>query len=332
MTPPLNFDDLADIIGPDRLGRYHDDEQMKIDMMWKDGPNLYYSGGCLPWYPASSLRLVEELKVGDYAEVVLPGTSFTGKIGQVSDDRGIETVALFDMGVWNRRNLRKLSDEEIKEHLALKIGDWVEVIGPSAGNSITKTGMIDKIISSNPWGPRDQSYSLQNSCFVYLSKSLRKLTPEEITNYLSKNDPPVNTPQNQFNEKVDRRLSAIESRLDKLAQSHVDLLRDVEALAEEVGAIEKRQEKINNRCSEVVDANDDILSAWKAEREDIKKRLAILEGEAPELCDDCKPPEGQISISIQRGKNEVHGISYSECPEECLVWCKRVLDGMRKER
>jgi hypothetical protein len=164
MTPPFSIGSLVEIIGPDK---FHS-RTFKITQSTGCGE---FSAECMPWYPASSLRLVqpfavgnlvevirapnydsrnlvgekfviddvdgerctsvgypwiradclrlvgEWLKIGDYAEVILPGNSFTGKIGKVMDDSGIKTVVLYNMGVWNRENLRKLTPEEIQQHL-----------------------------------------------------------------------------------------------------------------------------------------------------------------------------------------------------------------------
>jgi hypothetical protein len=116
MTIPIfHLDDEVEIIGVRCDGQAElTGNRFKISQYHADQDGERCSAIGFPWYPASSLRLVEEeLKIGDYAEVILQGNTFTGKIGKVTDDSGIKTVALYNMGVWNRENLRKLSPEEI---------------------------------------------------------------------------------------------------------------------------------------------------------------------------------------------------------------------------
>jgi len=167
MTPPIfNLDDEVEIIGRGR--------RFKISQLQRncDGSTSYSYGG-LPWYPASSLRLVEELHIGDYAEVVLTGSSFTGKIGQVTDDSGLETVVLYNVGVWDRRNLRKLSEEEVKEHVALKIGDEVEITGPCKHGY--RGGVGERFVITKA---RDCMFSANGQC--WLPASSLRLVEEEL--------------------------------------------------------------------------------------------------------------------------------------------------------
>lgn len=115
MIPPtFQIGDKVEVIDPSSSNFR---EKFRINMIREGCGNLVYQGDADGSYIASSLRLVEpELKVGDYAEVILPDNPFTGKIGQVSSI-GELTVALCDMGIWSRGNLRKLTPEEIAEHM-----------------------------------------------------------------------------------------------------------------------------------------------------------------------------------------------------------------------
>ena len=159
MIPPtFHIGDEVLIIGPTITGcKLHTGERFTIEQV----DHNKYSGHGLPYYPASSLRLVnekplspmqvtynykpddcehgtiqvscpcgrkaeidpnwpkldEELKIGDFAEVILEGNPFTGKIGQVSSI-GELTVALYDMGIWSRESLRKLTPDEIAKYQA----------------------------------------------------------------------------------------------------------------------------------------------------------------------------------------------------------------------
>jgi hypothetical protein len=132
MTPPISIGSLVEVIGPGLNGSNPAiGQRFRISEIWKPSEaDTQYSDtleSC--WYPASSLRLVEEeLKIGDYAEVILSGNSFTGRIGKVTDDSGIKTVALYNMGVWERKNLRKLTPEEIAMHTGEKAANALDEI------------------------------------------------------------------------------------------------------------------------------------------------------------------------------------------------------------
>lgn len=118
MTPPhFQLDDEVEVIGTET--------RFKISQIQKN-PNgeIVYSAVGEPYYPASSLRLVEELHVGDWVEVVKDTFSCTendiGKIMRVCSepnptDGGIE----LDSGMWHHpEGLRKLAPDEIAKHLA----------------------------------------------------------------------------------------------------------------------------------------------------------------------------------------------------------------------
>lgn len=118
MTGPsqaIHIGQEVEIIGP-AFGGIHASVGEKGKLSDIDRGGYLVSG---LWYPASSLRLVEpELKIGDYAEVVLPGSYLTGKIGKVADvSNGEYPVCLEGMGVWSKGTLRKLTPEEVESHL-----------------------------------------------------------------------------------------------------------------------------------------------------------------------------------------------------------------------
>jgi hypothetical protein len=115
MTGPyqaFGIDDEVEIIETGE--RFHVAQIVKLQT-----GEMQYSGWSEgKYYPASSLRLVpEELKIGDYAIVVLPDNHFTGKIGKVADVSGGEhPVCLENMGVWSKDALRKPTPEEVAKH------------------------------------------------------------------------------------------------------------------------------------------------------------------------------------------------------------------------
>jgi hypothetical protein len=78
MTPPtFRTGDNVEIIGPAEYGNTdHIGEKFKIETYHKEGTGFggrdLYSVCGLRWYPASSLRLVEELQVGNLGMTIRP--------------------------------------------------------------------------------------------------------------------------------------------------------------------------------------------------------------------------------------------------------------------
>ena len=115
MTPPIfNLGDEVETTNGTRF---------KISQIWKkpDG-SLAYSDVNLRWFSAGDLRLVPaELKIGDWVEVIRPDIDATGKIAKVirveppSDDK--YNIQLEDKSWWRPTSLRKLTPEEIEQHL-----------------------------------------------------------------------------------------------------------------------------------------------------------------------------------------------------------------------
>lgn len=238
MTPPLSVGSHVEITGP-AFGNIDVciGESGEISEISERG-NFRISG---LWYPASSLRLVEELKIGDWVEVILNDTPYTGRIGKVSDV-GEEWIALYNMGAWRRSSLRKRTPEEIQQH----------------------TGTI--------------GYQAQK-CNAELEKA--KEAMREILAPL-----------------VDERLSAIEKRQDRQTEVTDHLygivrkiqkrLGDVEALAENAGAIEKRLTSIEKRQREQHERMDRFMQDYREHKDfdfDMHDRIKVLEGERPEVCE-----------------------------------------------
>lgn len=184
MTPPFQIGDTVEVIGHGRYCISFSPHRFQIDQIEKYKGGIEYSAHIDPdWYPASSLRLVDELKIGDWVEVVGPdmfGSHHGGDIFQISN-------------IW------------VEEHCYASEGYH--------------------------WHP---------------VSSLRKLTPDEIKQHLV---PPINTPQNQFNEKVDRRLAAIEkrqgaqqNRQNEAREYSDNLYKITEKLAERICGLQKRLE------------------------------------------------------------------------------------------
>jgi len=127
MTPPhFQIGQEVEIIGPDKLGCEFDLERFIISMLWKDD-QMYYSAEHQPWYPASSLRLVEDLQVGDWVEVIgkpmpLYAECLEHEIGRIfeitqEDTKNHEWFSCQCNPTYPPTSLRKLTPDEIAKHL-----------------------------------------------------------------------------------------------------------------------------------------------------------------------------------------------------------------------
>jgi hypothetical protein len=147
LIPNLKENDWVEIIGPDILGLNRQDNKSYQIKLTSDLFSNVWTVPNVGVFPASSLRLVEDLKVDDWVEVIRPNAEHTGKIGKiiridVNDD--FAPIQTEDRMWWRPTSLRKLTSNEIEEHLKseMKVDDWVEVIGP---NSLAKTENIGAI-------------------------------------------------------------------------------------------------------------------------------------------------------------------------------------------
>lgn len=335
MTPPIfNLDDEVEIIGArcdgqmERIG-----ERFRISQYHVDQNDERCSAIGFPWYPASSLRLVEEkplspmhvtydYKPDDYEHGTFQVSCPCGRKAEIDPE-------------W-----RKVDEE-------LKIGDWVRVVGPAGNGSDFSRGYIFQISEKSPIG----EFSTKKSAW-YPASSLRKLTPEEIQQYQTAQMLPkpteiqelrrrihdlemsldgfTNGPEPEYVSgflhvkdpirkrlsviearlgNIDRiledhwelhtqwrdRLSAIESRLNSLAPSHTELMGDVEALAEKMSAMQKE--------------------------------IDVLKGEMPEVCEG-KPDDDLIHVRIYKGSLEACKCAKTE--SEIIDFVKWSLDSMRE--
>jgi hypothetical protein len=128
MNPPLSIGDEVIIIGPSKGGSsLRTGQKFRISQS-RDG---YYSKRDIPWYPASSLRLVEEdLKMGDLVEVV--GKSYyldnscLGKVFRIDEIRPDALIPAFGR-LYFAKFLRKLTSEEITMHtgtIGYQVEEW----------------------------------------------------------------------------------------------------------------------------------------------------------------------------------------------------------------
>ncbi len=113
MTPPIfNLDDEVKTTNGTRF---------KISQIWKrkDG-SFWYAREGMCYHPASSLRLVEELKICDYVQIVGLSTSgdanFPGTIGQIERTVGTKFIVDKSPYFYPPESLRKLTPEEVQAH------------------------------------------------------------------------------------------------------------------------------------------------------------------------------------------------------------------------
>lgn len=134
------------VVGPDRYGNDTDKTKFTIVMMWSDDGKTFYSDRYSPWYPASSLRLVEELKIGDWVEVVGSPKYFPqypaktifcvtkgpleckGILGFGGIRNCVDCYCGDGTPFYPPASLRKLTPEEIRQHTATQMpGNFSEI-------------------------------------------------------------------------------------------------------------------------------------------------------------------------------------------------------------
>jgi hypothetical protein len=311
MTPPLSMGSKVLITGP-AFGELCMcvGEEGEITEISERGN--FRVGGL--WYPASSLRLVkEELKIGDWVEV-LPGICDSyHEIFQITDIKshilGYGYYGAKHQDYWYKADLRKLSPGEVEEHLRpeLKIGDWVEIVGPTRTGGNHDIGGLFRISHKTLSGEFEGANDCTGKNFGwYHAKRLRKLTSKEVFMHTGT---------------IGYKIQECQESLDKVRKG-----LGMPAIEGRLSAIEKRQE------FQAIDIKG------------LQLRLDPLEkyqrGEGPEVyksqkgtCDeeDCQPNTDQIHITIAIGRNKVY-IMHPEtcCPAEALEWCERLLDSIRE--
>lgn len=295
MTLPFSIGQRVNIAGSPRYEspqEWHPKSFVIGQVEVIDGETVYSVIG-MPWYPASSLRLVEELKIGDWVEVILNDTPYTGRIGKVSDV-GEEWIALYNMGAWRRSSLRKRTPEEIQQHQTAQM--------------LPKPTELQEL--------RRRVHDLEMSLDGFTNGP----EPEYVPGISHVKDP------------IRKRLSAIGSRLDELGSSHSELMGDVEALAENAGAIEKRLTSIEKRQREQHERMDRFMQDYREHKDfdfDMHDRIKALEGERPEVCDEPSTYTGSpIRVSISR--DGIEHLAYAGNPDVAMRYAKKALDGIRE--
>lgn len=263
MTPPLRMGDEVRIIGPSAsvCGDHPDRRGQKfvIDQISTFGYG--YSTYGLPWYPASSLRLVEELKIGDWV-IVAGKTSLNdggnvGRIFRITTQNDHSGNFSGNGEAWYAvKDLRKLAPDEIAMHTGTCEYKMQEL------QAATSKGM------------------------AALGKLLAPIVEKHVEDAL-------------------KRLSDIERRLNSIGPSHAELMGDVGALAEKVGAIENQLKLFSNG---------------------VNSRLDVLEGEMPEVV-DCQSIDMPIRIVMLDHSGKAFSTA-EETRADAGAWGEKVLDSM----
>lgn len=266
MTPQIfNLDDEVKIVGPSMGGDTGcRGEIFEINMIRKDNSaGIIYTGKDVPWYPASSLELVNKAPLSPMWLVY----------NYETDDPVLTTVRV---SCPCGRGAEIVLPEKNKSSEApdeLKIGDWVE----------SGVGRVFKIKEIHA-----EKYFSDGGPVGYLAKNLRKLAPEEITKHLCHQRGEFASEERldsleEYARDNDARLSAIEKQLEeqqeKISQFNGEIGSIQECICREMqiekrlAVIEKRQ---NNQQGKINPCNEYLDRMTKRCRE-IEHRLAFIE-------------------------------------------------------
>lgn len=250
MIPPIfHIGDEVEVTGPDRYGNDTEKKTLTICMLWLDEGKTFYSDRYSPWYPASSLRLVNE-------KPLLP-MHITYNYKPDDCEHGTFQVSC-PCG-------RKVEiDPKLGEEL--KIGDWVQ-----------HDDIIFQIADISDGEPYYLHRSGKTFEKWYHPSALRKLTPAGALCHITK----------RHSEYIDAslealkgRISAIEKQLkeqqEKINQfdgeiSH--LMGSIQECLMESGDVEARA-----RCREMaIEKRLDFVEQFQREQDDLVNR-AIRDG------------------------------------------------------
>jgi hypothetical protein len=286
MTPPFSIGSLVEIIGPDK---FHS-RTFKITQSTGCGE---FSAECMPWYPASSLRLVdEELKIGDWVQ-------HDDIVFQIADISPGEPFCLHRSGrtfeKWYHPSaLRKLTPEEVAMHtgtIGYQLAEWQKEM-EKAENAVRKplAPLVDERLSAIEKAIRDlqASHVDVGSC---------------ITDHI--NDTEKNDEIEEDLGQIFKRLQVLEGERPEVCQQPLSHITSLAAMAS-FGPVPE--------C---------VAAFIRHETEEAEKLK--LKGTCDE--EDCRPFPDKINVSIWVGE-EAH-TNESCCPNELIDWCEKVLNAMR---
>jgi len=341
MTPPFFIGQEVKIVGPSKGNSLlHMGQTFEISQS-KDG---FYSKRDMPWYPASSLQLVdEELKIGDWVEIIGPSrhgfSEAHGVIFKIEQVLGHEYSAP-GVAWYQAKCLRKLTSEEIAMHTSKANTFTVKIKCDTSELEAWLDKAIDKVRTSSTGTIGYEMQELQVATVKGMAALGELLVPivEKHVEDAIKRLSAIENKVKRIDERIDagvswevmfnERQSAIESRMDSIGPSHAELMGDVEALAEKVGAIERRQD----RQTETSDILAQRLAAQKTRMDKQQKAIDCLEayqrGEMPEVIDrEQAPISDDAFFSVEEKPGGDVSVTYSDGGIELA---KRVLDGTWK--
>lgn len=212
MTPPtFRIGDQVEIIGPSVSGQTNDIGHKFTIWQMHDG-GKFYTNGQEYNYPASSLRLVEELKIGDLVRV--SGSSGTYTI--VNFDQIGNAVLASDHTKFmkNINDLRKLSPEEMQP---------IKVIPTAEDNAKRLDAHREEMDAAN------ERLSVIEKKLKQLDGENDKLIGDYREGLIREDD-------------QDKRLAAIEKRQNEAREYSDNLYKITEKLAERIYDLQKRLE------------------------------------------------------------------------------------------
>lgn len=277
MPPRFQIGQKVEILGPTIAGcKLHVGEKFTISNECHDA----YTGGGFPWYPASSLRVVEDAWPCPHARL-------HPDIRKVLCHAPVEEAMLKPPCslLLTHGRCYKMGDLDKPEEL--KIGDWVKTIS----GTIFRIGDIYPFVdgSTSVWVSKDGGVQYPSHC-------LRKLTPAEIAIHTGT----IGYKTQEIQDEVENALEAIRNLI-------------APDVYERLSAIER---EIKGRTFD------------KTPIADILKRLAVLEGERPEVIDreQIRIPANAY-ISLRSDDNGKVSVNYSDGGFELA---KAVLDSMKE--
>lgn len=266
---------------------------------------LYSGEGESGWHMGGNLQKVDgpELQIGDYAKVV--SGEDVGKIFQISHIiepySGCQYYSDSPKYAWAASSLRKLSDNEVKEHLApeFQIGDYAEVVLPD--NPFT--GQIGQVSSIG-----ELTIALYGMG-IWSRESVRKLTPEEVTMHTGT----IGYKMQEFQAEMDKAKDALREILAPLVDERLSAIETQIAAYNGDG---KSQAKINCDVKEgliAIESQQADINSWMdrfaktgAEWE---KRLALVEAFQKEQIENALGhktlPRAELAAMIADGTLEV---------------------------
>jgi len=292
--PSFQMGQNVTIIGPNILSdTYSTGVTMEITMLWAHKDGMLYSDDKFPWYPASSLRLVEEeLKIGDWVEITGKPDGYPqnwdneGKIDQV---REIKSEGRFWLDktclLYRTKCLRKLTPEEIAMHPVNNIGEFTATLKLDTSEF---EAQLDKV-ADKMW----------------------KLLVDERLDAIEKRLKEDRNLMTEIEERMDGRVDEIEEDLGKIFK--------------QLAKIDKVEEEIY--LDEVADFPPKGKSFSEASQ-DLQARMVKAE-HMLKTARSCKPIM-PVRILMVTSDGWQH-TTIEATKEDAIAWCERVLDGMMNE-